>query len=676
MRIPLVILGLTGIMGPVMLMRELMTASGGDTRGAVVILTASWLWVAVGAWLAEYRGRGVPFDQEAVGTWSRPYAGTLVLVALFLPLQIVLARATPRDWLGGWGGVGLGALLSAPLGLVLGAQYALGRCLLEIQEKVPGRAFVYQAIGAALAGLLFVGLLTPLFNLVQVALLTAGLNLAAGWWMGNSSGLSLAEGIADPVYTYLLMAGAVSLAALALPIGAAVEETTLARQWPGLTAVKDSSRGRIVVVGAEDGNQVYWAGTALFGVPDERGEAVVRWALTAHPHARSLMLVGGGPSGLTAALAESLGVIHYAEPDDELVGFWRGELPAEVTDALADGRLTLADTDARTYLEQVSCRFDLIVVNLPGPVSDPLNRYYTVEFWALAGQASSPGGTLVARLPGPANEGNAACVAGVRAALMRQFPSVKEVGEGQLLLAGILDQDLEVETGLDQKVNRDLVPTCPANMALLARPPMAGLVGWATKYGWLAGPVVLLFLVGLIRRDLRVPLLPAFASLAGGATLAGAMVGAQRASGLLYAGAAELLMAYAVGIAIAGGAVALLVGFLKQRARLALMAAALLAQSLVAVVEPGLISHLAGEGIFPWAIIGLVAVAGLPVGGTLAIAGSQGRPGAAFVAASAGGAIGAGLAGLLIIPSAGMVVAGQAMAVLMLPGLVWLLQAE
>ena len=142
--------------------------------------------------------------------------------------------------------------------------------------------------------------------------------------------------------------------------------------------------------------------------------------------------------------------------------------------------------------------------------------------------------------------------------------------------------------------------------------------------------------------------------LTGGAILAGAMVGEQRALGLLYAGAAELLMAYAVGIAVAGGAVALLVGFLKQRVRLVLMAVALLAQSLFAVVEPGLISRLAGEGILPWAITGLVAVAGLPVGG----------------------AMGAGLAGLLIIPSAGMVVAGQAMAVLTLPGLVWLLRTE
>ena len=84
MRIPLLILGLTGVAGPLMLMRELMTASGSDARGAVVILMASWFWMAVGAWLAEFRGRGVPFDRETVGIWSRPYAGTLVLVVLWI----------------------------------------------------------------------------------------------------------------------------------------------------------------------------------------------------------------------------------------------------------------------------------------------------------------------------------------------------------------------------------------------------------------------------------------------------------------------------------------------------------------------------------------------------------------------------------------------------------------
>ena len=129
MRIPLAILGLTGLIGPVTLMREFMAVSGNNTQGPMVILAASWLWMAVGAWLAEYRGRGIVFGRETADTWSCPYAATLVLVALFLPLQIVLARATPRDWIGAWSGVGLGVLLSAPLNLMLGAQrLGLGTC--------------------------------------------------------------------------------------------------------------------------------------------------------------------------------------------------------------------------------------------------------------------------------------------------------------------------------------------------------------------------------------------------------------------------------------------------------------------------------------------------------------------------------------------------------------------
>ena len=679
MRIPLAIVGLSGVIGPLTLMRELMAASGGDERGAVAVLTASWLWLALGAWLAECRGRSLKLKRETLATWSRPYVGTLVLAVLFLPLQVVLPRAVPQDWLGEWGSVLLGLLLSAPLSLLLGAQYALGRRLLEVDEGVLGRAFVYQSVGAAVGGLLFASVLAPWFDAMQIVLLAAALNLAAGWWLSISLGQGLAEGLAGPVLTYALMVIAIALGTLALPLGAALEGTTLARQWPGLGAVGDSSRGRVIIVDTRCGSRIYWAGVPLSGVPDESSEMPVRQALAAHPHPRRLMLIGGGPEALESALAGSLEVTYYAEPDDELVMLWQERLPAVVGDTLSDRRVILAAADARTYLAEVPRGFDLIVVNLPGPLSQLLNRYYTVEFWQLVREALEPGGMLVARLPDMEDDRNATCLAGVRAAFMHQFPSMKEMGDDaggrQFLLVGLLDRDPEAHMSPDRGVNLDLAPTCPPGVAWGTRPPAEDLLGWAANYGWLAGPIGLLLLVGLVRQDLRVPLLPAFAALGSGATLAAAMIGVQRVSGLLYTAIAELILASAVGTVVSGGTVSLLARALKGRARLALAATSLLAQGLIALLGPGFISRMAGDALFPWATVGLVGAAGLPVGVTLAIASSQGRPGAALVAAPAGGAIGVGLFGLLIIPSAGMTVAGQAAAVLTCLGLVCLWRA-
>lgn len=691
MRISMAILGLTGVIGPFLLIRELMAASGGDARGAVAVLAASWGWMAVGAWLAEYRGRGVPFGRETIGTWSHPYGGTLVLVALFLPLQITLARAMPRDWFWGWGGIGLAMLLSAPLSLMLGAQYALGRRLLEIQQKIAGRAFFYQALGAAAGGLLFAGLLVPLFNAMQIALTAVVLNLAAGWWMGSSAGLNLAEGVAGPVYAYLLMLVAMIISVLVLPVGTTIEETTLSRQWPGLIAAQDSSRGRMAAVYDVLGDRVYWANAALFDAPDtsdslhdDEGSEyqTVRWALTAHPDARRLLLLGGGPEGLRAALAGTLEVIHYAEPDEQLAGFWSETLPAQMTYSLRDARVTPIRAEARSHLQNAPCCFDLLVVNLPGPVSESLNRYYTLEFWASARRVLAADGLLVVRLFAgqAADASHTTCLAGVRAALEQQFPSLQEfregLPEGQWLLLGRLDGEPGAKGQPSQPVNRDLTPTCPANVARPARQTTDNLVAWAMSYGWQIGPVGLLFLVGWLRRDLRVPLLPAFAALASGAALACALVGLQRGWGLLYAGAADLLVTCMAGVAVAGGIVLLLLNSLKPRALLALMVASLLTASLLVAVEPGLLGRLAGETTSLWAVVGLMAVAGLPVGVTLAVSGSQGRPGAAFVAASAGQATGAALTGLLLIPSAGPTVAGQIVAVLTLLGLLWLVRLE
>jgi spermidine synthase len=675
MRIPLAILGLTELIGPVTLMREFMAVSGNNTQGPMVILAASWLWMAVGAWLAEYRGRGIVFGRETADTWSRPYAATLVLVALFLPLQIVLARATPQDWLEAWSGIGLGVLLSAPLNLMLGAQYALGRRLLEIQEGVPGRAFIFQATGAAVGGLLLASLLLPLFNAIQIALLVAALNLTAGWWMGHFSDLILVTGIANPFFAYVLMFFALSLSTLALPLGATLKESTLARQWPGLIAEADSSQGRTIIVKADGETQVYWSGVPCFKMSDEQSRTLIRWALTTYPHSRHLMLVGGGPTGLQAALTKPLETISYAEPDLALTRLWQDNLPPKTTGILTNHRLTLASTDARSYLMDSGPRYDLLVVNLPGPVSESLNRYYTVEFWALARQALAPNGWMVVRLP---NFENSDCAASVRAALMETFASVEEVrvhtDQGPLILVGTTEEPAKAADNLPHRGNCDLWPMCPISKALLHPLSVADWGSWVTKYGWLATPVGLLFLLGLARRDLKLFLLPAFVALAGGATLAGAIIGLQRSLGLVYSGAAELFMAYAAGVAIGGAIAWPLTGLLKQRHLILSVAVALMAQSALVLVEPGLIRLLAGRPLLPWVMVALMTLGGLPTGVALSVAGSQGRPGAAFVAALAGGAMGITLAGLLIVPSADMAVGGQIMAALSWLGLAWLIR--
>lgn len=671
MRIPLAILGLTGIIGPLLMVREVMAVSGGDAVGALAVLAACYLWQAVGAWLAEHRGRGVPFSRETGSVWARPYARLLILVALFLPLQIVSLRATPLAWFGGWGLMGMSALLTAPLSLTLGAQFALGRRLLEIQEGAPSRAFFFQVLGAAVGGVLFAALAAPLFRAVQIALALAALNLAAGWWMGSTSHLRLANGPAAPLAAYAFSLTGIVLVALALPFGAALEENTLQRQWPGLTASDDSCQGRVIVTQTETENRVYWSGVRVFSAPDPQNERVIRQAIAAHPDPQHLLLVGGDPVGLNAALAEPLTSAHLTGPDLVLAKTCLRSAATETTDTLTDDRLELVATDARAYLSDVSGLFDVVVVDFPGPASVLLNRTYTAEFWALVREAMSPDGVLALRRWPAA--GDDRCTSGVLAALSAYFALPEPSGaidSSELLIFHPLGEPPGPDD-LPQQANRDLQPQCPADRSLLAQEP-SNPGQWIIRYGWLGLLMGVLLVAGWVRRDLISPLMPAFITLGGSGTLATAMVGMQRSLGQLYAGAAELLAGFAAGVAVAGGAAWLLQGLLKSRYRAVWGFAALLFQCALAWSAPLVIALLAGDALLPWVGVGLVFVAGLPVGVSLAAVGLQGRPGAAFVASCAGGAVGVSLAGVSLLSGAGLAAAGQAVAAMAALALLWL----
>jgi spermidine synthase len=183
MGIALAVIGLTSMIGQVVLMRELIATFYGNELVFGLILAAWLLWGAAGS-----AGLGRLAEGRKLGPGT--FAIGLALAALFLPAQIALTRAirvlldiTPGA-LVSFGSMAWSVLIIlAPLCLLLGWQFTLGSRLLVGRGGAVGRAYVYEGWGAALGGALFSFLLVRFLNPFQIALGLGTVNLAVGWWL-------------------------------------------------------------------------------------------------------------------------------------------------------------------------------------------------------------------------------------------------------------------------------------------------------------------------------------------------------------------------------------------------------------------------------------------------------------------------------------------------------------
>jgi spermidine synthase len=404
MGVALAVIGLTSMIGQVVLMRELVATFYGNELVFGLILAIWLLWVAAGsAGLGRLaKGRRLGLGAFAMG---------LTLAAFFLPAQMALTRAI-RILLG----VTPGALVSfgsmawsiffilAPLCLLLGWQFTLGSRLLAERGGTVGRAYVYEGWGAAIGGALFSFLLVRFLNPFQIALGLGAVNLAVGWWLrvGRIANPPNAGRVVNPPYAAGL--AALLLALLAWPLGRTLHRTTLAWQWEDALLVRDTIYGRLTVVG-RDGQRVFFEnGLLMFETQSTLPEEVAHFPLLEHPAPSSVLLIGGGVGGdLREILKHPVSEVHYVELDPAIIEAARRYLLPEDGAVLNDPRVTLAHTDGRLYVKEARRRFDAVIVDLPEPSTGQLNRFYTQEFFAEVRALLNEGGVFSFGLPSAEN---------------------------------------------------------------------------------------------------------------------------------------------------------------------------------------------------------------------------------------------------------------------------------
>lgn len=704
----LFVVGALSMLAQVVILRELVAALFG-----VELLYV----VALGAWLAgtaagSFAGRRLPAHPAAA-------AAGCVALGLLVPAELVLVRTA-----GAVAGAVPGAFLPFPLqllailaaavppaavcGLVFPALTGLG----SLRDRGVSHGYAVESAGAAVGGAIATAMFWLGASTLQVAILATAAALSA-------AAVALARRRPRVVAAALALLALTAWAGL----GAARpwDLALLRWQYPSLVDAVDTPYARVAITRSDSQLAVFQNGAFAFDTEGTSAEAFADLSALQHPGPRRALVIGGGLEGVPAAIrAHGVSEVDCVEVDARAYEVVRAYAMEPGRSARAAPEVRMVFAEPRRFLEQAQ-PYDVILVATGEPTSGASSRFYTQEFFRQCARRLTAGGVLAVRLPAAENVWPlplARRTASIVSALQHELASV-EVVPGATLYLFASDSPLPRDPAIlaarlrDRGVparlmtppylkylysndrrdevrrmlaatptsgpNRDGAPVCYQYAAMLwlsrfypglaVRSPAGRDKPW-----WLAGAAVLACagaIAWLRRRPAR-----SLSGLLFGAGFIGMVIETvlllryQIASGVVFQQVGWLLTCFMAGLTgggwLSGRGVRQTAASSTAAARQGFLLAAALSLIAGCVWAPSVAGGMTGLGVTSLMLL----AAGLVVGAWFGLAAAQ-WPGDRHRAASslyaadvAGGAAGAVLATLVLVPVAGLDGSALLMAVL------------
>jgi spermidine synthase len=375
-RIIVFLMGFQAVLLQMTLLRELLTVFSGNELDVGITL-AVWL-LSVGA--GSFAGRSLKHP----GTLTFLLIGVMLLGHPTLTVVHLIRSAA---------GAGFGEVLSFPVTLgatllvlspicvLLGMLYPQAVAWLGGQAAL---AYGLEAggsfLGGALYSFIFAGEVTPSTTISIVGILC-----------GISALISTYSIKVDKNYRILAVISLIVV--LIYPIKSTNE---------GKVVNSFNSRyGRIDIVNIRNQKSLFSSGRFIFSYPDAQAEEMTaHLPIILHPLPSRVLVVGGSPGVVREMLKYPRMTIDHVEIDPEILHRSIELLSPEDRDILRSDRMFFINEDARKYVKRAGAgAYDLIVMNLPEPVTANINRLYTVEFFQEVRRTLRDGGVMVLSLP-------------------------------------------------------------------------------------------------------------------------------------------------------------------------------------------------------------------------------------------------------------------------------------
>jgi len=513
-------LGVSAFLTQITLMRELLSVFAGNELVLGIVLGNWLLLTGLGAYLGKTSAR--LRDGVAVLISAQMLIAILPIVQLFLLRtlrNVVFLRGAE---VGVTETVVACFVLLAPYCLIAGYLLTLSSLVLASGREPAsiGQVYFLDNIGDIIGGLLFSLVLVHVCHHFQILYVSALVNLLmaflAAWFFGRRRLL------AAVVASSVLLAAVMSSGDL--------DRVSMRALFPGQQVVfqDNSPYGSLAVTESAGQYTFVENGVALFSTGNvEQVEESVHYAMAQRPHARRVLLMGGGVCGTAKEILRyNVPAVDYVELDPLVIRVARQFLPG----MLDDPRIHVALTDGRLFVRRSPQRYDVVIVDVPDPANSQINRFYTREFYTQAAARMTAEGVLcvsLGRYENYLSDELADLIAVTHATLRGQFRNVLMLPAGKIyFLASDGPLTMQIAQRIEQQgirtqlvgrhyldgvltpdrlaaVRRAVSPDAPLNTDFNPILVYYDLRYWMSqfkvRFGFLEGVLGLMLVIGLLR---------------------------------------------------------------------------------------------------------------------------------------------------------------------------------
>ena len=398
----ILVIGLSGIVAQVMLLRELLVSFYGNEFTLGLIL-ANWIISeAIGVFVI---GKIIDNIKNKVNI----FIILQIIFSLILPLSIYLSRIVKSLYGVAFGqALGLAQIFYSSLFIMLGVSFchgALFSCSCKVYSSYArdsassiGKIYAWETIGTIIGGVLLTYLFIPHLNSFQAVFILSLLNLCTCLFFFKD---------ASKVSRYITLILIFLMAYLALS-GALnkVHNYSIKKQWnmQDVLDYRNSIYGNIVVIQKEEQRTFFYNGLPIITVPYPDITFVQEFGnlpLLFHPKPKDILVISGGAGGLINEILKApVRRVDYAELDPLLIKMLKKYPSTLIQRELGDKRVNILNQDGRFFVKNTPNRYDVVLIGLSKPVDLSANRVFTQEFFALVKKRLNPEGIIALYLPG------------------------------------------------------------------------------------------------------------------------------------------------------------------------------------------------------------------------------------------------------------------------------------
>ncbi|WP_174615308.1 polyamine aminopropyltransferase [Virgibacillus ihumii] len=294
----------------------------------------------------------------------------------------------------------IGALTGVELPILIRKANEIGVTL----NKSTARVLFSDYAGGLIGGLLFVFFFRPYFGMVKTAFLVGCINLTVAlivlWLFRHEIRRFALHAVIGVCIGILLLAGLFFGEAMAFSFEQKLYQDPIVH-------MEQSKYQKIILTKDGEDVRLYLDGSLQFSTIDEHRyhEVLVHPTMASAENPENILILGGG-DGIAAKEVlkyDEVKEITLVDLDPAVVELARSNrLLLEANgSSLKNDKVHVKNKDAFQFLENTNEWYDVIIVDLPDPNNESLNKLYTKEFYSLVRNHLKPGGAAMIQATSP-----------------------------------------------------------------------------------------------------------------------------------------------------------------------------------------------------------------------------------------------------------------------------------